>query len=285
MRFTAHVQQRWSDLDAQGHVNNVTVADYLQQARSQFMAVGGDTTTNLFRDGVVVVSHSIRYHKAICHADVVDIALWVSQLGAAKLQIDYQIEVAGEPAVTASSVLCPFDFAAQRPRRLSDSERGFFANYLEDSLDIEPLTGPQLAGRGVAVQIEPRWSDVDRFGHVNNVRALDWVMEARIRTTSSLDSAMARTGTGDGSELRWLIVRQDIEYHGQLKMTDTYRVLTAPIHIGKSSVVLGTEIITDSDSVPLITAKVVLVCAEADGTKRALPESARAALKQVLIES
>ena len=34
--FTTPVQLRWTDLDAQGHVNNVTVADYMQQARAQF---------------------------------------------------------------------------------------------------------------------------------------------------------------------------------------------------------------------------------------------------------
>ena len=38
--YLTEVQLRWTDLDAQGHVNNVMVADYLQQARAKFMLSG-----------------------------------------------------------------------------------------------------------------------------------------------------------------------------------------------------------------------------------------------------
>ena len=286
MRFTAHVQQRWSDLDAQGHVNNVVVADYLQQARSQFMEAGGPDTAALFSDGVVVVSHSILYHRALRHADVVDIELWVAELGAARLRIDYRIVQDGQQAITASSVLCPFDFQEQRPRRLLEGEREFFVAHRDEALSIDPMDGPVLGGRGLPTRIDPRWSDVDRFGHVNNVRALEWVMEARIRTTSSLDASMARTGTGDGSELRWLIARQDIDYLAQMTVRpEPYVVVTAPIHLGTTSVVLGAEIIDPETSTTFVAARAVLVCAEADGAKRPLPESAREALAKALVSA
>ena len=47
---------RWSDLDAQGHVNNALLIDYLQEARVAFLATNPDST--LLHDGLVVVGHS-----------------------------------------------------------------------------------------------------------------------------------------------------------------------------------------------------------------------------------
>ena len=44
--FTTPVQLRWTDLDAQGHVNNVTVADYMQQARAQVRFQVGQLATH-----------------------------------------------------------------------------------------------------------------------------------------------------------------------------------------------------------------------------------------------
>ncbi len=53
---------RWADMDAQGHVNNVTYVDYLQEARVDVFRVhapvrGGEELA----EGVVVVRHEVDY--------------------------------------------------------------------------------------------------------------------------------------------------------------------------------------------------------------------------------
>ncbi|EPH07045.1 YbgC/YbaW family acyl-CoA thioester hydrolase [Propionibacterium sp. oral taxon 192 str. F0372] len=284
MRFTARVQQRWADMDVQGHVNNVVIADYLQQARSQFMEAGGATTSQMLADGVVVVHHRIIHRRALDYRGEVEIELWVAQLGGARIRIDYRIMQDSQEAVLASTVVCPFDFDAQVPRRLLAAERDWFEMHRDAKLGIRCLDRVELRGRGLPYLVEPRWSDADRYGHVNNVRTLDYVMQARIVTTTEIDPSMARMGTGDGDELRWLIARQDIDYMAQLSVRpEPYLVLTAPIRVGTSSVVLGTEIIDRASGAILVTARAVLVCAETDGVKRALPDSARQSLSELLV--
>ena len=55
--FRATVPLRWSDLDAQGHVNNELVVDYVQEARDEFFRAW--TPSEQLDSGVVDVGHQI----------------------------------------------------------------------------------------------------------------------------------------------------------------------------------------------------------------------------------
>ena len=77
-----------------------------------------------------------------------------------------------------------------------------------------------------------RWSDLDSYGHVNNVKYYDYVQEARI--------ALMKSSLDWQSEDIWVIVRQDLEY---LKPIDfrisPYEVATLVTQIGTRSFTLG----------------------------------------------
>ena len=73
---------RWSDLDAQGHVNNAVIVDYLQEARVAFLRQG--PASALLDSGIIVVSHQVEFRGSIPYeARSVRIELGVSALGAA----------------------------------------------------------------------------------------------------------------------------------------------------------------------------------------------------------
>ena len=57
--FLARVPIRWVDLDAQGHVNNALVADYLQEARVAFLLSGSNA--HLLGTSTVVVAHQVEF--------------------------------------------------------------------------------------------------------------------------------------------------------------------------------------------------------------------------------
>ena len=57
--FPGRIQPRFTDLDPQGHVNNVVVVDYLQQARAQFLLSG--PAAGLLDSGCLVVGHQVEY--------------------------------------------------------------------------------------------------------------------------------------------------------------------------------------------------------------------------------
>jgi acyl-CoA thioester hydrolase len=129
-RFVAPVRVRWSDLDAFGHVNNARTVTLLEEARVDWLFVeaarhGVDRLT----EGIVVSRLEIDYRRAIGFGLPVTVSMAISELTAASFTVDYRVDVAGELAATAATVLVPVSPATFRPRRLDDGERRFLTGY------------------------------------------------------------------------------------------------------------------------------------------------------------
>ena len=272
---------RWSDLDAQGHVNNVIYVDYLQDARVGFFRTG--SVSDLLDTGVVVVSHSLEYVAPIEYVEgPVGVELSLAKVGAAKFEVAYVLTQQGALKARARSVLCPFDFDTQSPRRLTPDERAFFTSHLQASDEFRDVPLTRLDGRGFPTETLVRWSDLDSYGHVNNVKFFDYVMQARIDMTTAIDPTMARTGAGSGATHTWLVARQDLTYLQQLDhRLVPYTVLTAPARLGRTSVTIAAEI-TDGVQV-YARAATILVCADVAGRPIELPDDTRSRLTARLV--
>ncbi len=117
-------------MDAYGHVNNVVFLRYLEEARIDFLF----RPEKDFKQGSVVARHEIDYKRQLVHRhSPVDIELWITQIRAASFTIAYEVKDGDQIYVTASTVIVPFDFEAQRPRRLTAEERDFLAEYRDDA--------------------------------------------------------------------------------------------------------------------------------------------------------
>lgn len=119
-------------MDAYGHVNNAVFIRYLEEARIDFLF----RPDKDFQQGSVVARHEIDYKRQLVHRHhPVDIELWVSQIRAASFTITYQVKDDDLVYVRASTVVVPFDFEAQRPRRITAEEREFLEGYRDDTKD------------------------------------------------------------------------------------------------------------------------------------------------------
>ncbi|MGG2463437.1 acyl-CoA thioesterase [Streptomyces sp. RGM 3693] len=132
-RHTYPCPVRWSDMDAYGVVNNVSLLRYLEEARLDFISLMAPTRGDaFFRGGSVVVAHRIRYRKRLVHRrEPVDIETWVSELQSATVTVAYLIKDDESVYASASTTMAPFDYAEGRPRRISDAEHAFLEKYLE----------------------------------------------------------------------------------------------------------------------------------------------------------
>ncbi|WP_020136080.1 acyl-CoA thioesterase [Streptomyces sp. 351MFTsu5.1] len=129
MRHIYHCPLRWADMDAYGHVNNVVFLRYLEEARIDFLF----RPEKDFKQGSVVARHEIDYKRQLVHRHhPVDIELWVSQIRAASFTISYEVKDDDLVYVQASTVVVPFDFEAQRPRRITAEEREFLEGYRDE---------------------------------------------------------------------------------------------------------------------------------------------------------
>ncbi|MGW3492367.1 acyl-CoA thioesterase [Streptomyces sp. NPDC001020] len=129
MRHIYRCPLRWADMDAYGHVNNVVFLRYLEEARIDFLF----RPDQEFKQGSVVARHEIDYKRQLVHRHApVDIELWVTEIKAASFTLAYEVKDPDQIYVRASTVIVPFDFEAQRPRRITAEEREFLREYTGD---------------------------------------------------------------------------------------------------------------------------------------------------------
>jgi acyl-CoA thioester hydrolase len=134
---------RWADMDSLGHVNNVTYVDYLQEARVDMLRVhapvsGGEQLA----EGTVVVRHEVEFlAPLVFRFDPVRIETWVTRIRAASFVMAYEIldelpDGGRRVYARARTVLTPYVFAEERPRRIRDEERAVLDRFLEPEEDV-----------------------------------------------------------------------------------------------------------------------------------------------------
>jgi len=113
-----------------------------------------------------------------------------------------------------------------------------------------------------------RFSDVDVYGHVNNVKYFEYYQEARIAFVQSLAGGLFDAA----STMRQVVARIDVDYKRPILFRpEPYTVETWVTRIGTSSYALASRII-DADETVYSAAEVRLVAFDVD-TQRSRPLS------------
>jgi len=129
-RFVHEVHMRWSDMDAYRHINNSAYLAYLEQARVAMFFDRYET----FSGGTVIARHEIDYlAPVVYHPQPLRLELWVDSVRGAAFTVHYEVFDGGRLAARARSILVPFDFDIDRPRRLTDDERAALAGFGDDA--------------------------------------------------------------------------------------------------------------------------------------------------------
>jgi acyl-CoA thioester hydrolase len=264
-------------MDMLQHVNNVTYVDYLQEARIDMFTShpefhGGED----LGEGVVVVRHELEFLAPLTfRSRPVLVDSWITEIRAGSFTMAYEVydEVAdGQGSgrrvyLRASSLLAPFVFATEMPRRLTAPEREVLGRYLSPA---EPRS--VLAADGTSRHVYPlrvRWSDVDAYQHVNNVKYIEYFQEARLRYMMRMHQ--------DGDVFGSIVVaRTDVDYRRPILFRLTpYEVHSWISHVGNTSFVIVAEIrdpeaAGDGPGELLASSRVVAVGFDQD-TQRAAP--------------
>ena len=133
--FIAEVRPRWSDMDVYGHVNHANTVTLLEEARIALLfGEGARQGAEGIARGVLVARIVVDYHAPIvANGSAMRIAMSVREMRHASFTMDYEVHngpSAGDPvAVTAETMMVPYDLASGRPRRMTEAERDFLAAY------------------------------------------------------------------------------------------------------------------------------------------------------------
>ncbi len=123
-KIVSEVGVRFSDTDAMGHVNNANYLSYLEIARVDYLRkVTGRVRVEDF--GVIIARIEIDYKSPVLHHEVLLVGCRVSEIGGASVKMDYRIEAKadGRLVAEAKSVMVTFDYALNRPVRVTEEWR------------------------------------------------------------------------------------------------------------------------------------------------------------------
>jgi len=257
---------RWADLDMQGHVNNVVYVDYLQEARVDMLRTHGSRphghAVEDLAEGVVVVRHEVTYLRPLAFSfRPVSIECWVTEVRAASFTMAYEIYRASrddpserEVFVRATTVLTPYVFADERPRRITGEERQRLEQFLEPASRPRVRSAPVPRIEAGHYPVHVRFSDVDAYGHVNNVKYLEYLQEARIVLTSRAWRELRDAG----APASLVIAQTDVDYRRPILFRgQPYDCWSVVSRVGTRSMTVESEI-CDADEV-LARARVVVV--------------------------
>jgi acyl-CoA thioester hydrolase len=239
---------RRADLHPGGTVNNVAYVDYLQEARLDLLRHHDTSVSTQPGEGLVVVGTVIEYLVPLTLTSrTVDVVSWVTEVRAASFTLGYELFT--EPAegdspvvhARATTTLTPYDFGAERPRRLSAEERERLLRGPEPSPFPDQGRSPRPAPWADGAwreDVHVRFSDIDLLGHVNNVRYLDYVQEATVNLLLDCFREAAVNGHMD-----LVIARTEIDYVGQMNLRrEPYDVWARVTGVGTTSVSFEAEI-------------------------------------------
>ena len=124
MIYTNQQFVRWDDIDAFGHVNNAKYLTYIQEARFLWSPI----------IEMVVARAEVDYIEPIYDGGMdVDCQIWITRIGNASFEMEYEIIHKGVIRARVKTTQVAVSVETKRSRPLSDEEREFLAEYLEES--------------------------------------------------------------------------------------------------------------------------------------------------------
>ncbi|MFM2145087.1 MAG: hypothetical protein RI899_875 [Actinomycetota bacterium] len=134
MRYSAKVHVRWDDLDAFGHINNAKYLTYVQEARSDFTWFSRQKAGKkpLLAD-MVVARAEVDYIEPIYEGGMdVECQIWITRIGNSSFEMEYEIIHKGVIRSRVKTTQVAVSVETKRSRPLSDEEREFLTEYLEE---------------------------------------------------------------------------------------------------------------------------------------------------------
>lgn len=284
MRHLYRCPLRWADLDPLGHVNNVMFVDYLQEARLDMFRAHAPARSGTMVEGAVIARNDVTYLRPLVLQDSVAVEIWVTEIRAASFTLAYEIfdlDEAGERIVylRATSVTTPFVFDENRPRRLTAEEVASLERFLEPgerSSAVHAVPAPRDAYEW---DVDVRFSDVDSYQHVNNVKYFEYFQEARIAAFRPMFKEAPDTGG-----LGVVVARMVVDYKRAMVLrADPYLVHSWISRVGNSSYDVSAEAVDPFDEGRVMARSVATLVTFDPSTQTAAAPSQ--AYRQVLLDN
>ncbi|GAA1746797.1 MULTISPECIES: acyl-CoA thioesterase [Micrococcales] len=120
--FECELHLRWSDQDANGHVNNARVITLLEEARITAYLTWIGTTPDGERPRVVR-SLQAEYHRAMHYGHPLSAKVWISRIGSSSFTVHHELHQQGQLCVSGDTGIVQLTADHSRSDPLHDNLR------------------------------------------------------------------------------------------------------------------------------------------------------------------
>ncbi len=123
-RHLTSIEMRFRDLDALGHVNNVTYLTYVETARFRyFVDVGLASTGDGLQIPYIVAHVSCDFKRPIFLGQQVVVGTRVNEMGRSSIRMGFRIEADGALAAEGEAVIVSYDYEANQSTPVEETVR------------------------------------------------------------------------------------------------------------------------------------------------------------------
>jgi acyl-ACP thioesterase len=161
-------------------VTPASLADYLQETAGHHADALGLGPERLMPEGVFWVLSRLRMkiHRRPESQEELSLTTWPSALDRHVAYRDFKMHAGGELLLEATSAWLVFDLEERKMIAVPEWIRGALPELPARNLEFETRTLPRLSEAVHEQPLRARRADLDMLGHVNNVRFLEWALEA-----------------------------------------------------------------------------------------------------------
>ncbi|MFE6056822.1 acyl-CoA thioesterase [Kitasatospora sp. NPDC056446] len=130
---------RWSDVDENGHINNVRLVGYVQEGIYDLLCHHVTAVReSLFPSGFIIARHEIDYLEQLHHQpEPLSVRLTVERLGRSSAHVEVNVCRDSDTFMRARTVVVARDRESGRSRALSPDERRFLSAFMPDTARAE----------------------------------------------------------------------------------------------------------------------------------------------------
>ncbi|MCZ7599275.1 MAG: acyl-CoA thioesterase [Gammaproteobacteria bacterium] len=130
----------YADTDLAGVVYHANYLRYFEQARTELLYAAGVDLAQLHQQAGIVFAISdcaLRYHRSAHYGDVIEIDVFPTKVGPARVTLGYTVTVAGQEGVyvTGETTFAALDAESGRVVRLPEPMRRWLLAALEERTD------------------------------------------------------------------------------------------------------------------------------------------------------
>ena len=123
--FNFHFSQKvnWGDMDAFGHVNNVSMVRYFENARADYFTEKKiwNESGKLIKEGMILVNLEFKYRKQLFYPSILDIAIGITSISSRKFVMECRMVLNDELYSQGIAELIWYDFIENKPKLIPDN--------------------------------------------------------------------------------------------------------------------------------------------------------------------